>query len=50
MLLFAVATTILYFEQANLVRRFVPDNASRLTFFATLDLIGNSLTLAMAVW
>lgn len=47
MLLFAVATTILYFEQANLVRRYFPDSAARVTFFATLDLISNVLTLAV---
>lgn len=47
MLLFSVSSTILYFEQANLVHRAYPDSGARLSLFATLDLIGNALTLVL---
>jgi AAA family ATP:ADP antiporter len=47
MLLFSIASTILYFEQATLIHRAIPSSAARLKLFATLDLVGNSLTLVL---
>ncbi len=47
MLLFSITSTTLYFEQADMVRHAFAQPAQRTAFFATLDLIGNILTLAV---
>ncbi|QNB16071.1 hypothetical protein G5S35_30850 [Paraburkholderia tropica] len=49
MLLFSMASTTLYFEQANVIHRTFASGASRVTFFATLDLVGNALTLLLQI-
>ncbi|MBV8167878.1 MAG: MFS transporter [Alphaproteobacteria bacterium] len=46
MLLFAITSTFVYFEQAAIVRDNFPDRASQTQFFATIDLAVNALTLA----
>lgn len=46
LLLFAVTSTFLYFQQATIVSRFFHDRASQTAFFATVDLVVNVLTLA----
>lgn len=46
MLLYAITSTFLYFEQAAIVNRSFADRAARTTFFAGVDLLVNILTLA----
>ncbi|PYE19609.1 AAA family ATP:ADP antiporter [Paraburkholderia silvatlantica] len=48
-LLFSMASTTLYFEQANVIHRTFASGSSRVTFFATLDFVGNLLTLLMQI-
>ena len=45
MLLFTIAATFLYFEQADIVDRGFTDRAVRTAFFARIDLLVNLLTL-----
>jgi AAA family ATP:ADP antiporter len=45
MLLFAITSTFLYFEQAAVVGRSFADRAARTAFFAKIDLLVNVLTL-----
>jgi AAA family ATP:ADP antiporter len=47
MLLFAVTSTLLYFDQARLVKLHLADEGARTAFFAHIDLIANALTLAI---
>lgn len=46
MLLYAMTSTVLYFEQATVVNRAFTSRAARTAFFAQVDLIVNVLTLA----
>jgi ATP:ADP antiporter, AAA family len=46
LLLFAVTSTLLYFQQATIVSHTFHDRASQTAFFATIDLVVNCLTLA----
>ncbi|MSP89862.1 MAG: MFS transporter [Alphaproteobacteria bacterium] len=50
MLLFAVTSTFLYFQQAAIVAEVFTGRAERTTFFANLDLIVNGLTLLLQVF
>lgn len=45
LLLYAVTSTFLYFQQAELARKFFPDRGARTAFFASIDLWVNVLTL-----
>ncbi len=45
MLLYAITSTFLYFEQASIVNRSFADRAARTAFFAQVDLVVNVLTL-----
>jgi len=45
MLLFAITSTLLYFQQAEIVRQSYTDRGARTAFFARLDLWVNILTL-----
>jgi AAA family ATP:ADP antiporter len=45
MLLYAITSTFLYFEQASVVGQSFPDRAARTAFFAGIDLAVNVLTL-----
>ncbi len=45
MLLHAITSTIVYFEQADITRHQFQDHATRTAFFAQLDLAVNSLTI-----
>jgi AAA family ATP:ADP antiporter len=47
MLLYAITSTFLYFEQAGVVARTFKDRAARTAFFAQVDLIVNALTLVL---
>jgi AAA family ATP:ADP antiporter len=47
MLLYAITSTFLYFEQAGVVARTFKDRAARTAFFAQVDLIVNTLTLGL---
>ncbi|HTH97715.1 MAG TPA: hypothetical protein VL574_09875 [Stellaceae bacterium] len=47
MLLFSTTATTLYFQQAAMVHGAFATNASRTTFFATVDLIVDALTLVI---
>lgn len=49
MLLSSMASTMLYFDQANVIHRTFASGSSRVTFFATLDLVGNALTLLLRI-
>ena len=46
-LLYSITSTFLYFQQAAIVRDYFPDRASRTTFFASVDLAVNVLTLGV---
>lgn len=46
MLLYAITSTFLYFQQAAIVNRSFADRAARTAFFAEIDLLVNVLTLA----
>jgi AAA family ATP:ADP antiporter len=45
LLLFAILSTFLYFQQAQLVESTIPDRAARTIFFARVDILMNSLTV-----
>jgi len=47
MLLFAVTSTFLYFQQAGIVSRSFTDRGAQTAFFATVDLLVNVLTLVV---
>ncbi len=49
-LLYAITSTFLYFQQAAIVRDYFPDRASRTTFFAAVDLAVNLLTLLVQLF
>jgi len=46
---YTVLSTLLYFQQAHLVKDAIPDSAERTALFAKLDLTVNLLTLAIQV-
>lgn len=46
MLLFAITSTLLYFQQADIASKAFTDRAARTAFFARIDLVVNGLTLA----
>ena len=50
MLLFAITSTFLYFQQAAIVAEAFTGRAERTAFFANLDLIVNGLTLLLQVF
>lgn len=43
-------STILYFQQAHLVTAALPERNARTEYFATVDLVGNSLTLFLQLF
>ena len=49
-LLYAITSTFLYFEQAAIVRDYFPDRTARTTFFAGVDLLVNILTLLVQLF
>jgi AAA family ATP:ADP antiporter len=49
-LLYAITSTFLYFQQAAIVRDYFPDRASRTSFFAAVDLTVNLLTLLVQLF
>ncbi len=50
MLLFAITSTLLYFQQADIAARAFTDRAARTGFFARIDLVVNTLTLVTQVF
>ena len=50
LLLFAVTSTFLYFQQAGIVSRSFSDRGAQTAFFATVDLLVNVLTLAVQLF
>jgi AAA family ATP:ADP antiporter len=50
MLLYAITSTFLYFEQATIVNRSFADRAARTAFFAQVDLLVNVLTLGVQLF
>jgi AAA family ATP:ADP antiporter len=50
MLLFAITSTFLYFQQAAIVRHSFADRGAQTAFFATLDLAVNTLTLVVQLF
>jgi AAA family ATP:ADP antiporter len=50
MLLYALTSTFLYFEQAAIVNRSFTDRAARTAFFAQVDLVVNVLTLGVQLF
>ncbi len=50
MLLYAITSTFLYFEQAAIVNRSFADRAARTAFFAQVDLLVNVLTLGVQLF
>ncbi len=50
MLLFAITSTFLYFQQAAIVSEHFTDRASRTEFFARIDLLVNVLTLLIQIF
>jgi ATP:ADP antiporter, AAA family len=49
-LLFAITATLLYFQQAEIVRQNFADPGAQTAFFATIDLAVNCLTLGMQLF
>jgi len=49
-LLFALSSTFLYFEQAGIVSRSFSDRAAQTAFFARIDQVVNALTLVMQLF
>ncbi len=47
--LYTSLSTFLYFEQANIVARTIPDSATRTSVFAGIDLATNALTVGIQV-
>jgi AAA family ATP:ADP antiporter len=50
LLLYSVTSTFLYMEQAGIVSRSFSDRGAQITFFATVDLLVNVLTLAVQLF
>ena len=50
LLLFAVTSTFLYFEQVGIVAKNFTDRGAQTAFFATIDLLVNILTLAVQLF
>jgi ATP:ADP antiporter, AAA family len=50
LLLFAVTSTFLYFQQAGIVSRSFSDRGAQTAFFASVDLLVNVLTLAVQLF
>jgi len=50
MLLFTITATFLYFQQAGIVSRSFQDRGEQTAFFATVDLLVNSLTLIIQLF
>jgi AAA family ATP:ADP antiporter len=50
LLLYAVTSTFLYFSQASIVSQSFASRGAQTTFFATIDLIVNSITLVFQVF
>ncbi len=50
LLLFALTSTFLYFEQVGVASQAFPDRAARTEFFATVDLLVNVLTLFVQIF
>jgi len=50
LLLFAITSTFLYFQQAGIVSRSFSDRGTQTAFFATVDLLVNILTLAVQLF
>lgn len=50
LLLFSITSTFLYFEQVTIAAKAFPDRASQTSFFATVDLAVNGLTLLIQVF
>ena len=50
LLLFAITSTFLYFQQAGIVSRSFADRGAQTAFFATIDLLVNTLTLVVQVF
>ena len=50
LLLFAVTSTFLYFQQAGIVSRSFADRGAQTAFFATIDLLVNILTLLVQLF
>src|ERR1700693_6106714 len=49
-LLFAISSTILYFQQAGIVSQSFADRGAQTAFFATIDLLVNTLTLIVQLF
>ena len=49
-LLFAISSTVLYFQQAGIVSHSFSDRGAQTTFFATVDLLVNTLTLVVQLF
>jgi ATP:ADP antiporter, AAA family len=49
-LLFAISSTILYFQQAGIVSHSFTDRGAQTAFFATVDLLVNTLTLVVQLF
>src|SRR4029077_12387158 len=49
-LLFAISSTILYFQQAGIVSHSFTDRGAQTAFFATVDLVVNTLTLIVQLF
>lgn len=50
LLLFAITSTFLYFQQAAIVSHSFADRAAQTSFFATIDLCVNAMTLAVQLF
>ncbi len=50
LLLFAITSTFLYFQQAGIVSQSFPDRGAQTAFFATIDLVVNTLTLVVQLF
>ena len=50
LLLFAITSTILYFQQAGIVGHSFADRGAQTAFFATIDLVVNTLTLVVQLF
>ena len=50
LLLFAITSTFLYFQQAAIVRDNFPDRGAQTAFFASIDLAVNALTLVVQLF
>jgi ATP:ADP antiporter, AAA family len=50
LLLFAITSTVLYFQQAGIVSQSFSDRGAQTAFFATVDLLVNTLTLVVQLF